>query len=88
MPVKKNGTDAVLPQLHPASTALRGVSLKGHQRCSFYPIIKLSGMENYDDKLLPLAGANQLTAFDRADDDVSSNPSVSLTHFNILAWRR
>jgi hypothetical protein len=67
----KNGTDAALPQLHPASTGLQGVSVKGHQRCSFYPVIKLSGTENYDDKLLPLTGANQLTAFDRVDDVVS-----------------
>jgi len=68
---QKNGTDAVLPQLHPASRGLQGISVKGHQRCSFYPVIKLSGTENYDDKLLPLTGANQLTAFDRVDDVVS-----------------
>jgi hypothetical protein len=68
--------------------ALRGISPTGHQRCSFYPVIKLSGTENYDDKLLPLTGANQLTAFDRVDDVVSSNPSIFLTSVDILAWHR
>jgi hypothetical protein len=36
----------------------------------------LSGTENYDDKLLPVTGANQLRAFGRVDDVVSSVDDV------------